>query len=244
MSWGPVGASDLITRAANEDVRGHGVLWSPQSWVELGASYGWMRSALADLEAETREDRQLKIRRGFLMELARTTGPDFSLDDARRLLVATLVWGWGRSGIGPSRAASVIEAAASRPGGQDLRAVAAAATESAESAYRDRLFDSTGRTRLRGLGVAFGTKLLYFASFAAQPKPRPLIYDARVASALRGVREYRIWLRDAGIDHLPRDPSRLGTREYVQYLRFAHEVNPKAPDAVELALFEQACQPG
>lgn len=48
------------------------------------------------------------------------------------------------------------------------------------------LFDNW-RSRIKGLGVAFGTKLVHFAASPCEVKPTQLIYDRFVALALRDV---------------------------------------------------------
>jgi hypothetical protein len=224
---------DLVANAEPHKTRLHSVEWSHDQWQELGGSYPWVGSAVNNLSAED----ERRVSRGSLMDLAARAGSPYSVIAARHLLVATLVWGWGKSG--PFRVKELIQATNSDAGGRRLARIASTAAMDAETAYGDDLFDERGRARLRRLGVAFGTKFLYFASFAGEPDVRPLIYDMRVCKALRRCSDYASRLRSSGIEHPPSDPSHLRTKEYMTYLRFAYEIHPSSPDLVELALFQE-----
>jgi hypothetical protein len=89
--------------------------------------------------------------------------------------------------------------------------------------------------RISGLGMAYGTKLLYFAGYGVSVGPRPLILDARVRAALQ---------IDAART-VPAEGSTVWQPDYERYLLLASTwaADPtwdQEPDVVELALFDQA----
>ncbi|GHF11927.1 hypothetical protein GCM10014715_79570 [Streptomyces spiralis] len=99
--------------------------------------------------------------------------------DWHEALVASYVWGQGRTGYGSHRLKEIL----TEPNVVHALAQAAAALRegSAVAAYR------VLHGAVRGLGPAFFTKFLYFLSLAmdVQSAPRALILDQRVARVLR-----------------------------------------------------------
>jgi len=94
-------------------------------------------------------------------------------------LVASYVWGQGRTGYGPHRLKEILD----EPNVSDalVKAGATLREEGAVAAYR-MLYGA-----VRGLGPAFFTKLLYFLDLAMDTPtvPRALILDQRVARVVR-----------------------------------------------------------
>ncbi|MEU6590533.1 hypothetical protein ABZ923_15155 [Streptomyces sp. NPDC046881] len=94
-------------------------------------------------------------------------------------LVASYVWGQGRTGYGPHRLKEILA------GGAVDTAVeqAALALREADAVAGYRALNGA----VRGLGPAFFTKLLYFLALAvtASGTPRALILDQRVARVVR-----------------------------------------------------------
>ncbi len=95
------------------------------------------------------------------------------------VLVASYVWGQGRTGYGPHRLKEIL----AEPNVFDVleRAGATLQEEGAVAAYHV-LYGA-----VRGLGPAFFTKLLYFLDLAMDTStaPRALILDQRVARVVR-----------------------------------------------------------
>ncbi|MFJ3310800.1 hypothetical protein ACIPSA_49285 [Streptomyces sp. NPDC086549] len=94
-------------------------------------------------------------------------------------LVASYVWGQGRTGYGPHRLKEILAESAVAPA--LAKAASALEEENAVAAYRV-LYGA-----VKGLGPAFFTKLLYFLALAVDgpSSPRALILDQRVANVLR-----------------------------------------------------------
>ncbi|MFJ7147601.1 hypothetical protein ACIQVT_05270 [Streptomyces sp. NPDC100445] len=152
----------------------------------------------------------------------------------RHLLTAALVWGTGTKAQSVARRARIFTS----PRSQDIEAHLASALgllrrEGAEAAYS--AFRET--RRIKFLGPAFFTKVLYFAGHEqCDPvvAPRPLILDRYVALALRA--------------EAPDEKWRLGgwtTQRYLRYLTFAHDQAQRVgvrPDQIEAALFARGGQ--
>jgi hypothetical protein len=86
--------------------------------------------------------------------------------------------------------------------------------------------------RLQQLDIAFITKVLYFAGYQGQQRPRPLIYDRRVASAL-------IRLPEAPL--LPSTWEGVSTDAYYRYCTWSEETaanHETEPAVLEWALFQ------
>lgn len=103
---------------------------------------------------------------------------------ATQLATAALAWGFGVRGYGPFRTGRVL---AQDPAG--TRFAGALANLRADEVTPDALVDAYGRFhtshRMRGLGPAFFTKILYFAGYRRDRSgPQPLILDSVVARRL------------------------------------------------------------
>ncbi|MEU4791459.1 hypothetical protein AB0F95_17320 [Micromonospora tulbaghiae] len=172
-------------------------------------------------------------------------------DDWVPLLVASLAWGWGTRGFGPTRLSWILHGSSrweahARP--EINRRLAAAIGDleagGAAAAYR-RLHHEEP---IPGLGPAFFTKLLYFADRARPGPARSLILDARLAALMRS-----IWQARAGQPYaegarsaawLWRGP-RWTPYRYEVYLTFMNRAGDQlsetgerwTPDLVELLLF-------
>lgn len=88
---------------------------------------------------------------------------------AARGFIAAMVWGYGRVGYGPYRTARVL--AENAEAGDRLAEVARRAMRDGGPAA----FEWFAEHRLRGLGVAFGTKYLFFCAAASDRAPAPVL---------------------------------------------------------------------
>ncbi|GHJ54488.1 hypothetical protein Nm8I071_37950 [Nonomuraea sp. TT08I-71] len=104
------------------------------------------------------------------------------------LLVASVAWGWGKSGFGPTRLTWILDGNArwealprAETNQRLVGAVEALDREGAVESYRHLLGDG----QIPGLGPAFFTKFLYFADRAGGGRGGALILDARLARQMR-----------------------------------------------------------
>ena len=95
--------------------------------------------------------------------------------DAMRAFMLTMVWGFADTGYGTHRTNNYI----SEPSNVVLikKAIDAVKKNDLKSAFNDL-------KKIKGLGVSYITKILYFATRGAQQLNYALIYDIRVASSL------------------------------------------------------------
>lgn len=144
------------------------------------------------------------------------------------LLVASMLWGFGPIAYGPYRTAQMLTH-------RDANQTVASIVDDIRSAARrspaegfGSLFSSR-RTRLRQLGIAMGTKLLYFSAARHGGSRIPLVLDQVVFAACERV----------GID--APDPRRYASS--ASYAAYCDEMAERAaslgiaPDELEMALF-------
>ncbi|MEV5693044.1 hypothetical protein [Micromonospora globbae] len=176
-------------------------------------------------------------------------------DDDRwlSLLVASMAWGWGRKGFGPTRLRWILDGNSrwkALPRTETRRRLATAVDtldrHGAVAAYGYL----AGDERIPGFGPAFFTKFLYFADRAAGGQGCSLILDARLAWQMRGFWRRRVaepyTANGPSPDWLWRGPVWTG-RRYQIYLAFMGRVAAElsesgerwTPDLVELLLFRR-----
>ena len=171
-----------------------------------------------------------KLFESVLHENTITRGMVFDYQDAEPsdLLVASMVWGFGPIAYGPYRTAQMLtERDASETVSSIVEDIRAAARQSPEAGFAS-LFSSR-RTRLRQLGIAMGTKLLYFSAGRRTGSHMPLVLDQVVFAACGRV----------GIN--APDPRRYTSS--TSYGSYCREMADRAtnleidPDQLEMALF-------
>ncbi|MCP2621575.1 hypothetical protein NLB33_01750 [Mycolicibacterium smegmatis] len=202
----------IVRRYTSAHVERQRNRWIPERWAGVFAGH---EQAHADLREHVEEAGG--IARSFLHAQAGRDPVD--------LFLMTMAWGYQPKDYGPQRTAAVL--------GQDgavekINAIVEATRTDGAAAGWSALLDSH---KIRGLGMSFGTKLLYYAGYTCHQKQRPLVLDERVRAALAiiapGTVPARGWVR--------RD-------DYLRYLDLAESwaTNPawnQAPDVVEYALF-------
>lgn len=144
-------------------------------------------------------------------------------------MVAVYAWGWSTSPVGVLRARRVLLAGHEVVGGQLLAARARVLEAGALEGY----WALARAHRVPGLGPAFGTKFLYFAS---ADEGRALIFDKLVSDWLRGRVDIRI------------PPARWVRSGYEYYLAFmqswADELSIDAHVLEELVFTDEASRRG
>jgi hypothetical protein len=145
------------------------VQWRPDAWKCHWAKNGLPCSHVLD-ELEAEYDSQGTIRRTFILDT-------YQDRPATELFIATMAWGSGTDNRGPAKAGGILTQPQASAKIEDT--VAVVRQEGAAAAYRAHF----ARNGLENLGVAFVTKLLYFAGYRSQLRPRPLIYDRLVSDA-------------------------------------------------------------
>lgn len=169
------------------------------------------------------------------------------------LLIASVAWGWGRSGFGPTRLSWILD------GNKRWKALPRAETErrlavAAEALARQGAAESyrylVGDGRIPGFGPAFFAKFLYFADRAGGGRGCALILDDRLARQMRRIWQCRTdepYAADGpSPDWLWRGPA-WTARRYQIYLAFMGRVAAElsesgerwTPDLVELLLFRR-----
>ncbi|MER5493776.1 hypothetical protein [Streptomyces sp. NPDC002490] len=155
-------------RYAAEGVGAHAVAYVPAHW---SGAEPWLRGF-----AGREQTGAVRVSRARVTEAVRDAVGRGAWAEA---LVASYVWGQGRTGYGPHR----LEAVLAEPGAEEAlgAAVAELRERGAVAAYRGL------RGTVRGLGPAFFTKFLYFLDLAepAPVGPRALVLDQRVARVVR-----------------------------------------------------------
>jgi hypothetical protein len=101
---------------------------------------------------------------------AQFVGADRSEDAAVRAFIAAMVWGYGRIGYGPYRTAAIL-ASTDQAGVTLLKTL-----QETRRGGGPAGFTYLAKNRLKGLGVAFGTKYLYFCVADSQTvAPAPIL---------------------------------------------------------------------
>lgn len=173
-----------------------------------------------------RSEERLSVSRSRLFNLGQSIESEA---DAVNFYVVVCAWGADGDAQQANRSIRPLR----EPGAPEhlLEGLRAASERSAEEGYT--MFDHSGSAKIKYLGPAFFTKLLYFA--AGRPAPadtrHPLILDRRVAVALG-------WTKTSG----------WRTSEYSQYLDLVEQLHerwrPDLPtDVIEYTLFQSGRAP-
>jgi hypothetical protein len=206
-----------------DEVLGQKIPFDRARWLPLLPGPDWWPAELDDCPTVAGRPR---VDRSTVFGIARRAD---TAEGRRHLLTATLVWGTGTRAQSVARRARVF--AESSPRDIDAHLEAALGIlqeEGAVAAY----FAFNNDHRIRFLGPAFFTKVLYFAGHErCAGALRPLILDRFVALALRDADTSEKW-RGGG----------WTTPRYSRYLALAHDHAQRAgvlPDQIEAAWFAQ-----
>ncbi|MFF4960978.1 hypothetical protein ACFY2Z_28730 [Streptomyces sp. NPDC001222] len=227
---GKAGAAILpagSTVPGRDDVLGQAIPFDRARWLSLLPGSGWWPG---ELDACPIVSGRARVDRSTVFDISRRAD---TIEGRRHLLTASLVWGSGTKARSVARHARIF--AASSVSDIDTRLAAALDVLRREGAVSAYVAFNNGE-RIRFLGPAFFTKLLYFAGHDHPVGPwRPLILDSVVARALRAADTEVKW--PGGGWTTPR---------YTRYLSLAHAHAGEArvlPDQVEAALFSHGRHP-
>jgi Putative 8-oxoguanine DNA glycosylase OGG-like protein len=152
----------------------------------------------------------------------------------RRLFVAVMLWGFGRTGYGAHRTATMLAA-------PNLKPTLCAVSRCLAFGMYGAAYDVFRAAKIRWLGPSFATKYLYFCSIRTAYPIRALIFDSRVASALRHSDFpedfWRYLTRSGG----PSSSVYWTSSGYLQYLILMHSWASAlhcSADQIEIFLFE------
>ena len=206
-------------------VEEQGVNWTPTKWAAVAATSNEAKDAVERLTQLAPQ----RISRACVRDMLSTQGPVPGF-------VAAMTWGFGPVSYGPSRVMKML----TKPRGEGgplatiESVVAAATTDGAKAGFSSLWFD--GRSRVYGLGTAFGTKVLHFAATEKTPGPQPLILDQFV---YRGAQ--RLVRAGAIAEHPVPDPGKYMTgslyEDYCGWAAGLAEAGRVTPATVEFALF-------
>ncbi|MGH3401326.1 MAG: hypothetical protein ACRDRJ_02235 [Streptosporangiaceae bacterium] len=197
------------------------VSWHPRTWQKR-----WQEQSLPcpHVLDELREEHASHgtIRRSFVFSYQDRSPTEF--------FIAVMAWGLGTDNRGPARAGRILQyPGAEQAIGEVMKAARSGGAAAGYAAYY------SGR-ELPHLGTAFLTKLLHFAAYQQQARPRPLIYDSLVATAA---------IRLPGAPLLPSTSDGVSTRAYQRYCSWAETTAAALatePDILEWALFTLGSQ--
>jgi hypothetical protein len=210
---------DYVLKCSNADVEKQCIPWNPSAWQTVFAGHETLYGALTE-----HVDLEGGIKRSFIHKMA----PGDPLD----LFLATMAWGSSPRGYGPARTQAIL---GQRGAAEKLATIVSITREhGALDGWTALLRDH----HVSGLGMAFGTKLLYFAGYKLEYRPRPLILDALVRKSLQ----------TAAPGTVPGSGT-IWRADYEKYLMLAEEWASEVsweqePDVVEYALLKEAKRDG
>lgn len=198
-------------------VRSQGSDYFPQHWTSRWPSHLPLPAAL-----ESSQPRR-HINRAELFAMAEKTSTS---EDILNLYVSVCAWGTGPK----ARMVARVEKPLHETGALDTLERSFHTARSLDPIEAYRRLKVTGEDRIKGFGPAFFTKWLYFAAYDDATRTqqlRPLILDARVATALGWPPKNDLWPSTA----------------YAEYLDTAAKINTTwCPDhplhTIEYALFK------
>jgi len=192
--------------------------WQPDAWEAHWENHQLpCPHVLDELKSEIREHE--KIRRKFMLDTYRDRTPT-------ELFIAVMAWGLGDDRRGATRAGRILSQAKAET---VIKAVVDATRQGGAGAGYGTYY--TPGNKLRHLDVAFITKLIHFAGYESEHRPRPLIYDKLVATAITRLPTAPL---------LPDIEDIVTTVAYKRYCQWAQDTATEhgtEPAVVEWALF-------
>ncbi len=156
------------------DVDAQRISWSPDRWDDVSDVSGDARTAIRKLRAINPNS----IARADVRAVCAAEGPVAGF-------VAAMIWGFGPTGYGPHRLHQMLTAKRGHTGPDEVIVdiMEVAARQGAGKGFS--ALWASGRTRVLGLGTAFGTKALHFATNESTPGAPPAVLDMFVFQGAR-----------------------------------------------------------
>jgi hypothetical protein len=218
----------LVDQAGGlEAVRCQSIGWKPAAWDQVAAVSSEAATAVSTLA----ELAPTSIQRNHVRAVGIAAGPVAEF-------VAAMIWGFGLTPYGPHRLVGMLtESRDDQPPLMTIEQIMGTAQRKGAAAGFGALWRN-GRSRVYGLGIAFGTKALYFAADDGTPGPRPLVLDQFVYAGTQRLIETNQILLGAPVP----DPRRyLTSQRYEDYCKWAADIleDPTvAAELVEFVLFQ------
>ncbi|MFW3122964.1 hypothetical protein MMAG44476_34811 [Mycolicibacterium mageritense DSM 44476 = CIP 104973] len=218
-TWVVSAVPQAVRRYTAKNVQGQRNRWIPERWVGVFAGH---EEAHADLAAHVQQAGG--IARSFLHAQSQRDPVD--------LFLMTMAWGYQPKDYGPQRTAAVL----GREGAADSIAAIVELTRNKGAAAGWNALLNTHK--ITGFGMSFGTKLLYYAGYTTEQRPRPLVLDERVRAALAVTAPGTV--PATGL---------VRKADYLRYLELAEQwaddpLWQQEPDVVEYALFAHGGKEG
>lgn len=220
---------DLRSLAARTAADNQTIIWRPTAWKKHFAPY----TEHLDTLAGGTPSEHASIKRSSIYEMASIALSTGDAKSAREAFLTIMIWGRGTDNRGPALTQRMME----RPHfDQTLLSIMATASSSSSTPADSFLsLFSARRSRIRGLGIAFGTKLIHAFGEGHSERP-PLVYDNLVMTALRALREKQI----TGVPAAPSPWRFMRASQYQDYCYWVQDQARAAgvpPRDVEYALF-------
>jgi hypothetical protein len=219
----PIVVLDLIrTTLAAWVLNSQPVNFRPATWRRTFAANPAVLAVVQALDAQQRLNGH--IPRDAVLAAA-ATGPV-------QAVAASMVWGYGPDNRGPGRAAAALAGPVAATIGNMAANLNSGNADAVASAFT-AMFGRNGKPRLRNCSVAFVTKIMHFMGYNSTVRPRPMIYDARVATALAR-------MPDGPVVGHP-DSDKIWSDAYQRYCQWAEDLAValnSEPCVVEYALFD------
>src|SRR5690625_658856 len=206
------------------------MVWNPSKWIKWLGYLPHVTQYLEDLaERTTQKYGEPAVSRTDVLNEVK---PQVAADNVHLAFIAVMIWGYGTTGYGAHRTNEILQQSADDQSGQlsehaiqSLKSAAAYAANGTEGTYSFYILHNSP-TKLKGLGPAFFTKWLSFASMHNVPDEAsalPVLDDV----VAEWIKSHTATPNGSGLDLDPqKDPA---TRKYHQYLQLLDAWSKQLP---------------